>query len=151
MSYISLERAAKLLLVSQSTVLKWIQQNKLQAKKTADKRYLVSRGSVTEFLNTSLALIEEIVDGSRPIVPCWEYNSENGEMDACLSCLVFKSGEGKCYQMGSFLKESGQGATCCLTACEDCSYYKYQQQMSKGQFLSSAREDLNDSETQNSN
>jgi excisionase family DNA binding protein len=151
MSYVSLERAAKLLLVSQSTVLKWIHQNRLQARKTADKRYLVSRDSVTEFLNTSLPLIEEIVDGSRPIVPCWEYNSEDGITDACLSCLVFQSGEGKCYRMGKFLKESGQGATCCPTDCEDCSYYKYHQQMSKGQLFSSAREDLKDSETQNSN
>jgi excisionase family DNA binding protein len=147
MSYVSLERAAKLLLVSQSTVLKWIQQNRLQAKETPDKGYLVSRGSVTEFLNSSLALIEEIIDGSRPVVPCWEYNSKEGRMDvACLSCPVFQSGELKCYQVGRFLKESGQGATCCPTDCEDCSYYKYQQQMSKGQFLSSTSEDLHTSD-----
>ncbi|MFQ5539741.1 MAG: helix-turn-helix domain-containing protein [Candidatus Binatia bacterium] len=135
-SYVSSEKAARLLLVSQATVLKWIEQNKLKARKTADERYLVSRESVQELLNTSSALIEQIINGTRPILSCWEYNAENGKIkEDCLSCPVFQTRKKKCYQVGKFLKESGQGASCCPTDCEDCSYYKYQKQISEGRSL----------------
>jgi excisionase family DNA binding protein len=145
MSYVTTEKAARLLMVSKGTILKWVEQRRLQARKTVDQqRYLILRDSVHELLISSSGLIEEVVNGTRPAVPCWEYNAENGRIRGeCLSCPAFRSSEKKCYQVGKLLKESGQGATCCITDCEDCSYYKYQKQRSESQLLSTTREALN--------
>ena len=70
MSYVSLEKAARFLLVSEATVLKWVEQKRLKARKTVDnKRYLILRDSVRELLTSSSALIEQITIGTRPNRP----------------------------------------------------------------------------------
>jgi excisionase family DNA binding protein len=125
MSYVSLEKAAKLLLVSQGTILKWIRQGKLRSSKTAQERHIIPRDAVRELLTEKQSSIEEIVNEKRPSLPCWEYNAVDGKIrDECCSCPVFHTRNKKCYQVGKFLKESGKGANCCPTDCEDCSYYR---------------------------
>jgi hypothetical protein len=127
MGYVSVDKAARILLVSRSTVLKWVAQQKLSAREKADAGYLVDRDSLRRILTMNEDLIEEIVNGMRPVVPCWEYHAEDGVIQQeCRGCPVFKDGKITCYEVGKFLKESGRGASCCPTDCEDCSYYRSQ-------------------------
>ena len=152
MSYVSEEKAARLLLVSRDTVLKWVKDGRLQAKKAADERYLISRDSVLKLLTAEEGLIEEIINEKRPSVPCWEYNAENGKItDDCHSCPVFQTRKKKCYEVGKFLKETGHGATCCATDCEDCSYYKAQRRSSSDVVILPDSETLKDSQERESN
>lgn len=152
MSYVSIEKAAKLLLVSQDTVVKWLNEGKLHSRKTGHERHLISRSSVRELLTAEQGLIEEIINGKRPSVPCWEYHAVDGKIkDDCRSCPVFKTRRKKCYQIGKFLKETGQGATCCPTDCEDCSYYKAQRRISANAPIFLDREALEDSPERESN
>ena len=152
MSYVSPEKAAKLLLVSKATVLKWIEEGKLRAKKTPDTGHLISRSSVLELLSAEESLIEEITNETRPSVPCWEYNAEDGKIkDNCCSCPVFQIRKKKCYEVGKFLKETGQGATCCPTDCEDCSYYRAQRRRSADVLIIPDSEAANDSQGRKSN
>lgn len=133
MSYVSLEKAARLLLVSQSTVLKWISKGKLCSSKTAHNHHIIPRDAIRELLTEEQREIEEIVNENRPSIPCWKYNSDDGKVkDECCSCPVFQTREKKCYQFGKFLKESGKGAACCLIDCEDCSYYREHKRASAG-------------------
>jgi hypothetical protein len=125
MGYVSVKKAAKLLLVSESTIHKWIGEGKLHSKKG-----LIDRSCVRDLLTSEEGLIDEIINGTRPSVPCWEYYASSGEVkEDCLACPIFEKKESRCFQVGKYLKESGRGASCCPTDCEDCSYYKEHKEM----------------------
>jgi excisionase family DNA binding protein len=130
MSYVSTGQAAKLLSVTPDAVLKWIKKGKLRARRTPGGHYRVSRDSVFELLSTSdEGPFEGAERWGRPFVPCWEYNAIDGIIkEDCRTCLVFKARGEKCYEVGTILKERGEGATCCPSDCEDCAYYKEQLQ-----------------------
>jgi excisionase family DNA binding protein len=126
MSYISTGKAAKLLSVTPDAVLKWIKGGKLRARKTAGGHYRVSLDLVQELLKEEGATsAEDTLRHERRLVPCWEYNAIEGRIkEQCRTCLVFRAKGTKCYEVGRYLKEKGEGATCCATACEECTYYK---------------------------
>ncbi|MBI5117518.1 excisionase family DNA-binding protein [Candidatus Poribacteria bacterium] len=128
MLYVSTGKAARLLSVTPDAVLKWIKAGKLEARKTAGGHYRISLDSVQSLLKGEEASRNERGPHQKKrLVPCWEYNSIEGKIkDQCSSCLVFKAKGSKCYEVGKILKERGQGATCCPTKCEECSYYKEQ-------------------------
>jgi excisionase family DNA binding protein len=127
MDYVSTGQVAKMLSVTSDTVVKWVRKGKLRAMKTAGGHYRIPRDSV-------LALLPGVDDfgrnnDKRPLVPCWECNAAAGKIrENCRTCPVFRAKGGKCYEVGKILKEKRQGATCCPTDCEECSYYKEQRQ-----------------------
>ncbi|MBI5117517.1 excisionase family DNA-binding protein [Candidatus Poribacteria bacterium] len=119
-----------MLSVTPDTVVKWIRRGKLKAMKTAGGHYRIPHDSVASLLPAARDIADnEHMPSKRPPVPCWEYNAAAGKIkENCRSCLVFKAKGSRCYDVGRVLREKGEGATCCQTDCEECSYYREQRQ-----------------------
>jgi excisionase family DNA binding protein len=127
MKYLTTGQAAKFLMVTRDTVLKWIKQGKLPAVRTAGGHFRVSSDSLK--IPASATPETEQIPATRSDQPeyCWEYFASGKKIkDECRSCLVYKMRGTKCYEAGEFLKELGFGATCCPTSCTECPYYKEQ-------------------------
>jgi excisionase family DNA binding protein len=127
MTYLTTGQAAKLLLVTRDTVLKWVKQGKLSAIRTEGGHYRIS----LEHLKSSTMICADtsspgkVVPERNEAVPyCWEYFGPKGEVkDSCRSCLVFKVKGTRCYELADFLLKTGFGATCCPTSCDLCPYF----------------------------
>lgn len=130
MNYISTGKAARLLSVTSDTVLKWIKKGKLAARRTAGGHYRIARDSVEALLaGGTVPPTGRTANGAKALAPCWEYHAADGKIkEECFSCLVFKVRGSRCYEIGRLLREKGDGATCCSTDCEECSYYKERHQ-----------------------
>lgn len=63
-------------------------------------------------------------DGNR-FQYCWEFNSKDGRIpDGCRSCIVYRSGTRRCYEMTSLPAQAGYVGLFCRGSCEDCEYYE---------------------------
>jgi excisionase family DNA binding protein len=127
MRYLTTGEVAKLFSVTRDTVLKWIKQGKLPARKTAGGHFRIPEEALQQSLGTPPKTIPQSEASSHPEPPiyCWEYFARDGKTkEQCLDCLVYKVKGTKCYEVADFLKKIGFGATCCSSDCEDCGYYK---------------------------
>jgi excisionase family DNA binding protein len=128
MKYLTTGQAAKLLMVTRDTVLKWIKQGKLSAVQTAGGHFRIPSDAVKSAAPAE-GTQQEVHEPSPPDAHsyCWQYFASEGKTKSeCRSCLVYKVKGAKCYEVGQFLKKTGFGATCCSSNCSDCPYYKEQ-------------------------
>jgi tRNA 2-thiouridine synthesizing protein E len=126
--FVSTGSAAKLLSVSADTVLRWIKQGKLPARKTFGGHYRISRASIESMLKRETGPPPG-VEGkdSGTFLYCWEYNSLEGKLrEECRSCLVYQVRGSRCYEISEQLRQMRRGASYCSTACEECAYFKDQ-------------------------
>jgi excisionase family DNA binding protein len=128
MKYLTTGQAAKLLMVTRDTVLKWIKQGKLSAVQTAGGHFRIPFDAVNSAITVE-GTRQEAHETPPLDAPsyCWEYFASGGKTNSeCRSCLVYKVRGAKCYEVGQFLKKTGFGATCCPKNCNDCPYYRDQ-------------------------
>jgi excisionase family DNA binding protein len=128
--YITTGKAAKLLLVTSDTILRWIKEGKLPTRKTAGGHNRIPLDSVMKLASPKRSQpVETMTPPERSFVPCWKFNAADGRIkESCRSCLVFKARGDRCYEVGVILKRNGQGAMCCPTECEECAYYRHEMQ-----------------------
>jgi tRNA 2-thiouridine synthesizing protein E len=128
MEFVSTGRAAKLLSVAPDTVLRWVKQGKLSARKTAGGHYRVSLARLEAFLGSKTRYPSAATETERETFqPCWEYHSEAGRIrESCRSCAVYLARDRKCYEAREQPGEIERSASYCPTACEECSRYKEQ-------------------------
>ncbi|MBI5115729.1 excisionase family DNA-binding protein [Candidatus Poribacteria bacterium] len=147
MNHVSTGKAARMLSVTPDTVLKWIKSGKLKARRTAGGHYRIPLDAIHELLSPGSDLsVAKSAQAEEEAVPCWEFHAVAGKVrDECHSCLVFKSGGDRCYEVGRILKGKGSGATCCPLSCEECSYYIHRKQQPVNVLVFTDNEELRQS------
>jgi tRNA 2-thiouridine synthesizing protein E len=124
--FISTGRAAKLLSVAPDTVLRWIKQGKIPARRTVGGHYRIWRSSVEAILDPAKGRPQEMTGKDcGTILYCWESNSIDGRIsEDCLSCAVYQARESGRHEAGERLRQKGRGEADRSTICEECPHYK---------------------------
>lgn len=119
-------QAAKLCSVTPDTVLKWIKQGKIPARRTAGGHYRIRRRDIQHLVvaQDSPSLEKgEPLEG-RSFQYCWEYNSESQEsLHECMECVVYRTRAFRCYEVIKLGSDIGHGKQFCKETCEECDYY----------------------------
>jgi len=127
MRHFTTGEVAQLLSVTRDTVLKWVKQGRLPARRTAGGHFRIPEDALQQLVSAASNPKAENTASTHLEAPiyCWEYFARDGKtQEQCRNCLVYKVKGTKCYDVSEFLKKVGFGATCCSTECEDCGYYK---------------------------
>jgi excisionase family DNA binding protein len=120
-------KAAELLGVTPDTVLRWIKQGRLRARRTAGGHHRI-------LLEDIEALIPDRRTSDTPVpssectfepLHCWEYLNPHGETrDECRGCIVYSSRATRCFRLAELPDEVGHSKLFCHTTCEECAYYR---------------------------
>ncbi|MFH1434076.1 MAG: helix-turn-helix domain-containing protein [Pseudomonadota bacterium] len=129
MNYLSTGQASKLLSVTSDTILKWIKHGRIKAVRTPGGHYRVPEIDIRELVNRTLdkAAPNTVRLKDRDLLYCWEFFARKGKpKDECGSCLVLRAQALKCFEMSHLSAAEGFHGTAAITACERCSYFRYQ-------------------------
>jgi excisionase family DNA binding protein len=121
---IGTREAAAMCCVSQATVVRWIRDGKLAARKGPDRQYRIHRADLNRFMLAGGA--GQIESEERGLFQyCWEYYSKSGEIgSACEKCVVYRTRNGRCYEAAGIAGETGHLHRFCKSTCEECDYFK---------------------------
>ncbi|MFH1372530.1 MAG: helix-turn-helix domain-containing protein [bacterium] len=119
---------AALCSVTPDTVLKWIRGGKIPATRTPGGHHRIRVRALDTLLDRDMPKPANRSESG--FVYCWEFNSDSGFLpDECRSCIVYRSGTQRCYEMSDLPSEAGHARLYCQHSCDDCDYYR----MVKGQ------------------
>jgi len=124
--YFTTTQAAKLLSVSADTVLKWVRAGKIDSYRTPGGHFRIPSQAIetllpgvkepdpkTEYKNDNLTHLY-----------CWDFYSDSGCVNSdCQSCVAYRSGARRCYEMRDIPEEFGHLKLHCRTDCSECEYY----------------------------
>lgn len=119
---LSTGKVARLLSVTPDTVLKWIKNGRLRARRTAGGHYRVAQSDLDRLIGDRF---ETRTPDEGGFLYCWEYYAIDGEPgESCLECLVYRARARRCYEMSGLAREVGYAGTYCANSCGECSYYQ---------------------------
>jgi excisionase family DNA binding protein len=130
-TYLSTGEAARRCSVTPDTVLKWIKQGRLPARRTPGGHYRIHREDLDPLHGARVAAIQGPDDSSahRPFQYCWEFNSREGATaPECEQCVVYRTRALRCYEMLRLAPEVGHQKLFCKRSCDECEYYQLVQQ-----------------------
>ena len=124
-NYLTTFQAAKLLMVTPDTVLKWIKSGKLAASRTIGGHFRIDREKVDSFLsNNEITHKKSDEDVKKDIDYCWEFYSDSGNIkDVCIDCIVYKAMAKKCFELSKISDELSESKRNCDVSCEECDFY----------------------------
>lgn len=116
--------AAAMCCVSEDTVTGWIREGKLPAVRGPKDRYRIRRADLNRFmLDGGAGPIERDEPGFFQY--CWEHYSQSGEIGpGCTECVVYRTRNGRCYEIAALSGETGHARSFCKNTCDECDYYK---------------------------
>jgi excisionase family DNA binding protein len=125
-------------MVTADTVLKWIKQGRIPARRTAGGHFRIHRrdirhleggpGHRTAPSSAGRAGTEPLRSGDAPAERqfryCWEYNAEEqGQMQQeCRRCVVYATRAYRCYEVIK-LAGVGHAKAFCKKTCQTCDYF----------------------------
>ena len=122
----SVTEVAGLCRVGRSTVLSWIRQRKLKAKRVNGKKFGILAPDLIRFLKASgkpipSELVEKDLDIStlEPSNPCYETHANTFHGENCQDCIIKREDIFPCIHAGF-----SKGTLCPETTCLECSYYR---------------------------
>lgn len=128
-SLLTTGQAADLCCVKADTVRKWVKRGWLQARQTAGGHHRIRRRDLAPFINAPRVhdsyQIETSPTHIRLPLRCWEYLNQQGVPgDECKSCVVYRIGASRCYEVAVLDSIVGHAKRFCRRSCEECIYYR---------------------------
>lgn len=122
--WITTGEAADALSVTPDTVLKWIKQGKLAARRTVGGHHRIEAGAI-ERLRMARARGHESQGQQGQGLHCWEYFSTGAEVrEECTECAAYRVRAGLCFELRRLDATLSCQKLFCQSACEDCPYYQ---------------------------
>jgi len=118
-------KAARLCSVKPDTVLKWIKNGRLPARRTAGGHYRVEERDLAQLVckdhKHDQVWEDRAVLCSRPM-RCWEYMN-HGPGTECQDCVVYRVRATWCFRMANLCSDAHQKRFC-AGECQECPYYR---------------------------
>ena len=124
---LSTGQAAKLCSVTPNAVLKWIQQGKLKAVRTAGGHHRIDEKDLEGLMartRPAARLQPAQPADRRPFQYCWEHNGGGRLLDGCRDCVVYQMRARRCYEVIKLVPKVGHGQVFCKGTCDECDYYQ---------------------------
>lgn len=119
-------KASKMLAVTPDTVLKWIKQKKLPARRTAGGHYRIAEQALRSFLAPEEITSRADSAAQKNLRYCWEFFAEKGNIrQGCEECLVLRAHALKCFELVHVPRHLGFKGGTCEGSCESCAYFHY--------------------------
>lgn len=119
---LSTGKVAQMLSVTPDTVLKWIKNGRLPAKRTAGGHYRIAQHDVDDLMHSDT---EPSANADNGFVYCWEYYATDGSPSkSCLDCLVYRARARHCYEMSGLARDTGYAGAHCSNSCAECAYFQ---------------------------
>lgn len=121
--YLTTGEAARLCSVTPNTILRWVRDGRLPAATTSGGHHRISRSELVRFTAFDKAA-DPAQRAEKNYQYCWDFHSENGVLpEGCLTCIVYRSRSGRCYQLAKMPSKVGHSHLHCANTCEECEYY----------------------------
>src|SRR3989339_884861 len=128
--FLTTTQAANLLEVSPDTVLKWVKNGRLRARRTLGGHHRIALAELEALLkqresNTREASPPPLLYTEKRFRYCWDFLGEekDGHREQCRECIVYRSRSKRCYELKNLPDGFGHRKVFCTGDCTSCSYY----------------------------
>jgi excisionase family DNA binding protein len=126
--FLTTGEAARLCSVTPNTILRWVHAGRLKAATTSGGHHRISRSELVRFTALDKAP-DSAVHAEKNYQYCWEFHGKDGVLpEGCLTCIVYRSRSGRCYQLAKMTTKLGHSHLHCTETCEECEYYREMQE-----------------------
>ena len=121
--YLTTSQVAELYAVTPDTVLKWVNNGKIQSTKTVGGHCRILLDRLPPDMVEKWHFLQKQKEDPGSLY-CWEYIGGPGLVkDVCRECIVRRAMAKNCYVLTQILKDKEYHGHACPESCESCDYF----------------------------